>query len=107
MGKRFDDFRMALEKAFEDGTDVTDDNTAVSEVHSNSIKDKPYRWFLLHLLLSMIMLVAIELLLAITVSDKIVYSTWFIGLRDPVSILVSFALGYIIVRGVVRLASRN
>ncbi len=106
MGKRFEEFKMALERVFEDGTDVTDDNTAVSEVHSNSIKDKPYLWFILHLLLTIMMVLAIDIVLMLTVFEGVADSTWF-RFKEPILILVSFVVCYKPVRGLARLTSRN
>lgn len=106
MGKRFEDFRTVLESIFEDDSECSDNSGAIQEAVPNRKMDKKYRWFFVHLFLTLVMFMAMEFVLVQNIPEEIAYSTWYNRFRDPVLILVSFAFCYIIVRGLIRVNAR-
>lgn len=106
MGKRFEEFKMALGRVFENGSDVAADSLVIREAHSNGKTDKTYRWLFVHLLLTIMMVLAIDIVLMLIVFEGVADSTWF-RFKEPILILVSFVVCYIPVRGLARLTVRN
>lgn len=106
MGKRFEEFKMALERVFEDDSECSDDSKSIQEAVPNRKMDKKYRWFFVHLLLTIMMVLAIDIVLMLTVFEGVADSTWF-RFKEPILILVSFVVCYKPVRGLARLTARN
>ncbi len=89
MGKRYEDFRVWLERIFEDETDVVEQNKTKSDMASATGMKRRYRWLFLYFILSLLMILVIDIALLFTLPVEILESDW-IWIKEPVLIIFSF-----------------
>ena len=89
MGKRYEEFRVWLERIFEDETDVVSrDKTRDGRVSATVMKGSD-RWLFLHLSLTFLMTAVVDIALLFMVPEEIAGSGWF-WFKEPFLVIISF-----------------
>lgn len=89
MGKRYEDFRIWLEGVFEDETDVVARDKTRGDRASAIVMKRKNRWLFLHLILTLLMILAIDIALLFTLPVEILDSDW-IWIKEPFLVIISF-----------------
>ena len=89
MGKRYEDFRIWLEGVFEDETDVVSRDKTKGDRVSATVMKRRNRWLFLHLILTLLMILAIDIALLFTLPVEILDSDW-IWFKEPFLVIISF-----------------
>lgn len=89
MGRRYEDFRIWLEGVFEDERDVVSRDKTKGDRASATVMKRRNRWLFLHLILTLLMILAIDIALLFTLPVEILESDW-IWIKEPVLIIFSF-----------------